>query len=267
MRRAVLAAAVCLAVAPATAGAGTYGIVSWDRVGIPGQGKADPYPAKLRVTKLKGNVSDATAVLFRVAGFTGDFDILLVGPQGQAVMLMSDACNDDLFANGIFFFGEAASGPMPATTCPGNFYTPTNYNSGEPNEVLPPPAPQVPTPTSQGMDVFDGASANGTWRLFAFDDTEFQGGRIRAWGLEFKGVTTTARCGGRRVEILGTPENDILVGTDGRDVIAGLGGNDRIRGLGQGDRLCGNAGKDRIRGGKGNDRCSGGPGRDRLSDC
>jgi len=267
MRKAILAAAVCLAVAPAPAGAGTYGILSEKRITIPLQGKANPYPAKLRIVKLTGQVTEVTAVLFGVKGFVGDFEFLLVGPQGQAVMLMSDACNDDLFNSGIFHFGDTALSVMPSDTCGGDFYRPTNYNGGEPNEILPPPAPQTSTPTNQTLAVYEGAQANGTWSLFAFDDTPFQGGRLEGWGLEFRGVSTNRRCKGRRVGLLGTPGNDIIRGSDGRDVISGLGGNDRIRGYGKADRLCGDGGRDTIVGGKGRDRCDGGRGRDRVRKC
>jgi uncharacterized repeat protein (TIGR01451 family) len=87
------------------------------------------------------------------------------------------------------------------------------------------------------------------------------------------GTTTTPKCAGHDVTMLGTPGPDVLVGTPKRDVIKARGGRDRIRGLGKGDIVCAGPGADIVRGGRGadllkggagNDVLRGGPGADRL---
>jgi uncharacterized repeat protein (TIGR01451 family) len=72
------------------------------------------------------------------------------------------------------------------------------------------------------------------------------------------------RCGGHRVDIVGTSEADVLTGTEKRDVIHGLGGDDEIRGLAGNDIICGGGGGDSIKGGAGADLIRGGPGSDRI---
>jgi subtilisin-like proprotein convertase family protein len=63
---------------------------------IPSSGNAAPYPYDIVVSSLSGVVNDVDV---SVTGFThsypGDVDMLLVSPNGIAVMLMSDACGTD----------------------------------------------------------------------------------------------------------------------------------------------------------------------------
>ena len=66
------------------------------------------------------------------------------------------------------------------------------------------------------------------------------------------------------LNIVGTPNDDVLVGANGDDIIRGLAGNDRLKGFGGSDRLIGGGGNDRLVGGSGNDIVRGGGGRDRL---
>jgi hypothetical protein len=90
------------------------------------------------------------------------------------------------------------------------------------------------------------------------------------------GRFSEARCGKRRVTMIGSEDRDVLRGTPGADVISAQGGNDRIRGLRGKDVVCGGAGTDRLSGGggrdqllagQGRDRCRGGGGRDKARSC
>src|SRR5437667_8638798 len=61
---------------------------------IPDFGASTPYPSQIEVSGLRGAVSNVTADLYGIGhDFYGDIDILLVGPRGQNVLLMSDACD------------------------------------------------------------------------------------------------------------------------------------------------------------------------------
>lgn len=73
------------------------------------------------------------------------------------------------------------------------------------------------------------------------------------------------KCGGKRVTIMGTPGNDVIVGKGASDVIDGGGGNDVIFGGRNGnDTICGGPGDDVIHGGRGYDRLFGQGGDDVL---
>jgi subtilisin-like proprotein convertase family protein len=100
-----------------------------------------------------------------------DLDLLLVGPNGRSVMLMSDACADiDVSNLTIRIDDEAAGPPTDAGPCVSGSYVPFNTDEDDDNR-----------PTSPALSAFDGISPNGTWTLFGADDgandaTTFGGG-------------------------------------------------------------------------------------------
>lgn len=72
-------------------------------------------------------------------------------------------------------------------------------------------------------------------------------------------------CGGKKVTIMGTPGDDVIVGKAASDVIYGGGGNDHISGGPNGnDTICGGPGNDVIEGGRGFDSLYGEAGDDTL---
>ena len=142
-------------------------------VAIPGSGTsgpASPYPATRTVSGETGIISDLDV------GIDGifherpeDLDLLLVGPQGQKVIVMSDACGPlGVNAYGWEWDDEAAA-PMPegsgTDVCGTRLHRPANYGFGD---VWPAPAPAGPYSTS--LSAFDGTDPNGEWRLFVVDD-------------------------------------------------------------------------------------------------
>ena len=62
------------------------------RITIPEIGPADPYPSTCSISGLSGTITDVNLVLDGLSHYTpDDIDILLVGPQGQDAVVMSDA--------------------------------------------------------------------------------------------------------------------------------------------------------------------------------
>src|SRR5262249_4805247 len=60
-------------------------------ISIPNFGTATPYPSTIAVSGLSGVVSKVTVTLNSISHtFPDDIDILLVGPTGQSMILMSD---------------------------------------------------------------------------------------------------------------------------------------------------------------------------------
>jgi hypothetical protein len=280
---ATLFATFLLAVAPAMASAATWTTPSSGPISLPaGPGLGSPYPSTIAVANLPGTLTKlAVAVNYQHSFDGSELDAALVGPGGQNVMLISDACgNFGGFPARDFTFDDAAAGLLSddGFQCPAGTYKPTNYAILGIDD-LPAPGPGE-GPFGTALSVFNGASPNGTWSLFAVDDEAAASGSITGWRLTIQ-TDAPDTCAGRRATLLGTdaPERlkgtsatDVIVGFGGRDVIQGLAGNDVICGGGAGDeliggkgrdRLLGEAGKDRLKGGPGNDKLVGGPGKDK----
>lgn len=138
----------------------------------------DPFPSQLEVSGVAGTVTKLTVGITDLTHqSTQDINLLLVGPGGQNVMLMSDA-GGDTFSNKIdLVFDDAAAAGLPAPLASATF-KPTNLG---PDEFLGAPAPDPPHGTS--LAPFAGVNPNGTWRLFADDEILIDDGSIQAWSL------------------------------------------------------------------------------------
>ncbi|HEX9960739.1 MAG TPA: proprotein convertase P-domain-containing protein, partial [Pyrinomonadaceae bacterium] len=136
-------------------------------------GPAAPYPSAINVANVIGVIDKVTVKLNNFTHtFPGDVDIMLVGPAGQNVMLMSDA-GGGTDVNGITLtFDDAAANPLPATLVSGTF-KPTNIDTNDP---FPAPAP-APT-AGTVLSVFHRTNPNGFWRLFVVDDAGTDVGAI-----------------------------------------------------------------------------------------
>ncbi len=84
--------------------------------------------------------------------------------------------------------------------------------------------------------------------------------------LPLAGSAAAKSCGGKRVTIIGTAGDDVIVGKGASDVIYGAGGDDHITGGRNGnDTICGGPGDDVIGGGRGFDSLYGEGGDDELA--
>jgi subtilisin-like proprotein convertase family protein len=136
---------------------------------VPGggtEGIASPNPLTRTVSGRGGVVSDVDVSLAGIYhSKPQDLDLLLVGPQGQKVMLMSDACGTSKLADANFTWSDESPVGMQATGCVGEgTFTPSDYIPGE----TVPTAPAGPYETS--LSAFDGTVPDGEWRLYAHDD-------------------------------------------------------------------------------------------------
>ncbi len=139
-------------------------------------GPANPYPATRTISGHTGVISDLNV---RIDGIwhqrPDDLDLLLVGPQGEKVILMSDACGTFEVAAFGWTWSDEAAAPMPdgdaTNRCGTRFHRPADY---EPGESWPAPAP--PGPHATALSAFDGTDPNGEWRLFVQDDSSDRAG-------------------------------------------------------------------------------------------
>ena len=144
-------------------------------------GAASPYPSPLTISGVSGTVANVTVTLNNLSHtFPDDVDILLVGPAGQNVVLLSDAGGGTAASNVTLTFSDAAlafvpdNGPLVSGT-----FKPTN-NGGA--DVFPSPAP---APGGSALNVFNGTNPNGVWQLFVTDDTGGDSGSISGgWCLQ-----------------------------------------------------------------------------------
>ncbi len=162
---------------------------NFDTISIPGSGTegiGDPYPSIINVSGMMGPIIDVNVTINGLSHtFPDDIDILLVGPGGQKIILMSDAGASHNVTNiSMTFHDEAASSPSNGQFLVSGSFKPSDYHgNGGPIDVFPAPAPGGPYGSL--LSIFDGTAPNGNWSLFVFDDQGSDVGRVaNGWSLD-----------------------------------------------------------------------------------
>lgn len=152
-------------------------------ISIPDSGNGSPYPSSITVSGITDPIKKVTVTLSNYYHtYNDDVDVLLVGPGGQTVVLMSDAGSSfDSVALDLTFDDAAATNLPQFAAFMSSTYRPTNYDT---TDTFGAPAPGGPYGTA--LSVFNGTSANGTWNLYVVDDAggDF-GGFYGGWSLSF----------------------------------------------------------------------------------
>jgi subtilisin len=149
-------------------------------VSIPDSGTATPYPSTITVPSFLGTVTKVTVSLQTFThSFPGDLDVLLVGPGGQNVMLLSDLGTTAVSGLNLTFddSGPSATSPLVSGT-----FKPTNSGAGD---ILPGPAPAGPH--GAVLSAFNGVSPVGVWSLYVNDQAAGDAGNIASWSISFEG--------------------------------------------------------------------------------
>ena len=157
---------------------------------IPAGGTTSPYPSGINVTGLTGLITDVDVTLYGLThSFPKDLDILLVGPGGQNVMLMSDIGSHAVSDINLIF--DDSAGAFLSSTISSGTFKPTD---GGGTDTFPSPAPA--DPYGSLLSVFNGlggSNANGYWNLFIFDDKSTGAhrdpGAIYGWSLDIETYT------------------------------------------------------------------------------
>jgi PKD repeat protein len=189
-----------------------------------------PYPSTIAVSGVSAGSFKVTVTVRGINHQTLlDLDMLLAGPEGQTVMLMSDADGGADLQNATLTFDDDASSQIPATNLgilPSGSYRPTNVGSPD---AMPAGAPAEPYGSS--LAVFAGTNPNGTWSLFLRDDTILGGGTgsvTRGWcvNLAQTNAAPVANAGGPYSGAEGSPiEFDGTGSTDPDNNIASYAWN------------------------------------------
>ncbi|MBN2577727.1 MAG: choice-of-anchor D domain-containing protein [Pirellulales bacterium] len=148
---------------------------------IPSGGSASPYPSTIAVSGMTGTIMDVDVSLYGVEHtWPDDVDVLLVGPAGQTLILMSDAGSGYEILDVDLTFDDAASGSLPYDSIiTSGVYQPTDYETGD---SFPSPAPS--DPYGAVLSTFNGSDPNGTWCLYVYDDFAGDSGMIaEGWSL------------------------------------------------------------------------------------
>lgn len=145
-------------------------------------GNGSPYPSTIVVS---GIVDPIEKVSVTISGLThpnpDDIDLLLVGPQGQAIVLMSDAGGANGISSTTVTFDDGGLTLSDSGLLTSGNYQPGNYGG---IETFPAPAPAGPYGAS--LAAFANQNPNGNWSLYAVDDFNKDRGEITGgWRLDF----------------------------------------------------------------------------------
>jgi len=171
----------------ATGAPGTQALTNPAAITIPDAGNATPYPSAINVSGLGGTVSNVTVTLRNLTHtWPADVDVLLVGPGGQKVLLMSDTVGGNALNSITLTLSDAAAVGLPQSfAVASGSYKPTNFDTN--TDAFPAPAPAGPFATT--LSTFNGAPANGTWSLYVRDDGAGDQGVIAGgWSLTVTSV-------------------------------------------------------------------------------
>lgn len=158
--------------------------------------KADPFGVKIEVGETMAGMPLSTShkiqkVAVRLPGLThsylADLDVLVAGPDGLGVMLMSDVALNQAAGNLDLTIRDGAT-TFPVGVVPplasGN-YSPGNYPSNDPSDPDAFPDAAFTPPAAANLGVFSGKNARGTtWRLYAMDDRFNDKGNMGPWELQ-----------------------------------------------------------------------------------
>ena len=153
-----------------------------------------PYGTAVTTTGLTGNKIINLKIKGLSHTFPGDIDMLLVGPGGQKMIVMSDVVGTNDAVNTTFTLKDSAADLLPAGAALVNnaSYRPSDITSGD---VFASPAPgspyqsAAPVGTATFASVFGtaGSAMNGNWALYIVDDAGTDVGTVSGgWELTFE---------------------------------------------------------------------------------
>jgi hypothetical protein len=179
---------------PAAAGAESRSFVNvvhlFPNDGANTEGRANVYPSSIAVSGLAGTVTKVTVTLIGLSSSgPDDMDAVIVGPNGQQVMLMSDACGTSSLDDDNWTFDDSAptfiSNNGPCGSFEDESFRPTDYEDPALDDLTEEGGPAGPYFTS--LALLAGGSPNGAWNLFVFDDTDgFRGFDLSGWALNLE---------------------------------------------------------------------------------
>lgn len=145
---------------------------------IPNFGPTVPIPSiEMRAP---GTISSISVELNNLSHtFTRDLDIAVEAPDGQLVMLMSDACGPATISGLYLGFSPANGTAIPEDApCTNGNYATADY--GTTNDPL---TSKPGANYSLSLSSLIGIDPNGVWKLHIEDDTDLDGGSLGSWAI------------------------------------------------------------------------------------
>lgn len=176
--------------APSAVFSNTTPIAINTAIGLTAPTTASTYPSTINVSGMTGTTTKVEVTIRGITHTMNQVDMLLVSPTGAKFVFLSDSTspggNDNFYT-----FSDSGTAVLTSPVSASGTYLPTDVNSG--TDSFPAPAPAGPysvPPTATFASVFNGADPNGTWSLYAVDDTlNSTGYVVSGWSLN---ITTTA---------------------------------------------------------------------------
>ena len=137
---------------------------------------AAPYPSNIFVSGLAGTISTVTLQLNNLSHpRSDDLDLLLVGPTGAQLIVMSDSGGLTAASNVNLNLADAGASLLPdATALSSGTFKPTNYDTLETFPASAPAGPYnnpAPAGAATFSSVFANTNPNGAWSLYLVDDS------------------------------------------------------------------------------------------------
>jgi VCBS repeat-containing protein len=157
-------------------------------------------PSTIEVSGFESEIEDVN-VRLNVYSHTqpADVDVLLVGPQGQTAMIMSDVAGASKAERDSLILDDQAAMQLPRQDdLTSGVFKPTNYEFASlPDKFAPNPRIPSPLPSNSSLSIFNGTDPNGTWTLFVVDAdddaTDFSGVIAGGWQLDITSVNAAPR--------------------------------------------------------------------------
>ncbi|MDB9523759.1 Calx-beta domain-containing protein, partial [Dolichospermum circinale CS-1225] len=163
-----------------------------NEITIPNGGAATTYPSSINVSGLNGTITSLKVTLSNISHtYPDDLDVLLIGPTGAKVLLMSDAGWSWDLNNVTLTFDPNARDFLPDQgQISSGSYRATDYETGDRFNNSPAPSGDY------GIDfsVFNNTIPNGTWNLYVVDDTGVDIGNIAGgWSIAIDTTEVTTK--------------------------------------------------------------------------
>ncbi len=145
---------------------------------------ATPYPSVIPVSGLIGQIAEVQVTIFGITHQTpDDLDILLAGPMGTNIIILSDVGGNNPITNVTLIFDQTA--PVLGDDdqiISGSISSNSNYGFGDF------PFGGSPADNTTTLSDFVGGNPNGDWKLYVYDDTQGpKGGAIEGgWQLSIR---------------------------------------------------------------------------------
>ncbi|MGI8967449.1 MAG: hypothetical protein ACR2H1_15380 [Limisphaerales bacterium] len=169
--------------------AGTYSFANTNFLTITDSGTpptpASSYPFSVIVSNIPSNEKiDKITVTFHNLShaYSGDIDVLLVGPGGTNLILFSDVGTN--VSGATITLDDEATAMLPTNgLIVAGVFKPANY--GVTNDPFPAPAPAPSSATN--LSIFKGTNPNGLWRLYVVDDLSGRTGSMAGgWSMTIR---------------------------------------------------------------------------------